>query len=263
MSFIKLDENRIKKGLEDRLSVAVLEEIDSTSSEARRRLKSGLERPSLILSEAQTAGRGRMGHTFYSPKYEGIYMSLVYPADGFGPELFRVTAKAAVAVANGVKETTGIDLSIKWVNDLYLGPKKVAGILTECVSAPGKWFIIGIGINVTTAKFPSDLIGKARSLNPLGEGKDALLDGAMPDRNEIVIAVIRELLTELGRPEDRSYLETYRARSNVIGREIVYGTERRGTATGIDEEGKLRVRTEDGQEVLLDSGEIQVRTVET
>ena len=263
MDLARLDENRIRAGLKDRVTVSVLEEIDSTSTEGRRRLMAGLREPALILSEAQTAGRGRMGHTFYSPKQDGIYMSLVYPAGDFNAELFRVTAKAAVAVFRGVKQSTGIDLSIKWVNDLCIGNEKVAGILTECVAIPEKWFIIGIGINVTTTKFPSDLIGKARSLNPLREGMDETLAGAMPDRNEIVIAVIGELLSELLKPEDRSYLETYRAQSNVIGREIVYGTEKTGTATGIDDEGKLVVRTPEGREELLDSGEIRVRIIES
>ena len=256
MSFMeigKLDEKRIREGIGCETDVTVFDEIDSTSTEARRRVQTGLDRPMLILSESQTAGRGRIGHSFYSPKYEGIYMTLVCPESGPGDELFRVTAKAAVAVYRGVKASTGISLGIKWVNDLYLGKEKAAGILTECVAAGEKrCLLVGIGINVTTSQFPEDIAGKAGALRP---GEDT-------DRNEIVIAVVRALLEELKKPEDVSYLETYRRESIVIGREILYGEGKSGTATGIDDEGRLLVRTAGGSEERLNSGEIRIRIID-
>ncbi|MBO4411734.1 MAG: biotin--[acetyl-CoA-carboxylase] ligase, partial [Lachnospiraceae bacterium] len=114
----KLDQKKICKGLKNAVDVEVFETLDSTSSEARRRA-ADLLRPAVFLSEEQTAGRGRNGHSFYSPKYDGLYCTLAYPADGFGENLLRVTAKAAVAVVSGIQSRLNLALQIKWVNDIY------------------------------------------------------------------------------------------------------------------------------------------------
>ena len=166
MDLVKLNENRIAGALLNRIPVRVFDALDSTNDEAKRAVKNGLSEATLFLSETQTKGRGRNGHDFYSPKYEGLYMTLAYPAESFGQEILRVTAKTAVAVSRGIQETFGTEVGIKWVNDLYLGEEKAGGILVEHMSVP-EWLLIGIGINVTTAKFPSDLIGKARALSAL------------------------------------------------------------------------------------------------
>lgn len=267
-----LSENRIAGGLRNRIAVEVLETVDSTSTELRLRIQNGLDHPLLLLAEEQTAGRGRHGHSFYSPKYEGLYFSLAYPVPEIGTDaLLRVTAKTAVAAARGVERTCGIPLAIKWVNDLYMDRMKVGGILTECVNS--HWLIIGIGLNVTTSIFPGDLVGKAKGLNPFG---DEEMDQnqptpdfkPVPDRNELAVAIVDALLWELEHPEDQSYLTEYRSRSNVIGKTVVFSDyrdggslEERGTAVGIEDDGALFIKKEDGTMIRLDSGEIRVRTL--
>lgn len=274
MEIVKLDQNRIRKGLRDRVSVVVFDGIDSTNSEGKRRLLNGLSVPTLLLSEEQTDGRGRAGHHFFSPKYHGIYMTLLYPADMGKENLLRITAKTAVAVVRGLRQKKDEEYRIKWVNDIYIGSQKVAGILTEYLAEKNA-LIIGIGINVTTGIFPEDLIGRARSLNPLGDGENYFKNayppgGTPPDRNELAISVTDALLYELEHPDDREYLKEYRELSNVIGRQIEYGEydpsgltrSVKGKALAIEEDGALLVEREDGRTERLDSGEIRVRTVE-
>ena len=112
--------------------IEVFQEIDSTNTEAKRRAsnKSDFIKGSLLLAETQTAGRGRLGRTFYSPKQTGLYMSLLFQPDENYVDTSLMTACAAVAVCRAL-EKWHIKAQIKWVNDVFVGNKKVCGILTE------------------------------------------------------------------------------------------------------------------------------------
>ena len=158
-----------------------------------------------------------------------------------------------MAVARAVKKALHLDLQIKWVNDLYLGGKKICGILVEAESdfAVGitKHLVIGVGVNVTTADFPEDLT-EAASLS------------VDVDRDLLVAAIARELLLETADLQDRSYLEDYRRHSMVLGKPVVWtlnGERREATAVEIDEEGGLVVEDADGTRRTLQSGEISLR----
>ena len=107
--------------------------IDSTNTEARRRAQE-LSGPLLLAAETQTAGRGRQGHSFYSPKGSGLYMTIALPIRLPLKDAALATQAMAVAALNAVRETGGPRLGIKWVNDLYYQGKKAAGILTEAIS---------------------------------------------------------------------------------------------------------------------------------
>lgn len=232
------------------------ESIDSTSSEARRALGTGLSGTTVFLAEEQTGGRGRHGHSFYSPKGRGIYVTIALPAEPFGEAILRVTAKTAVAAAKALRKETGKPVRIKWVNDLILNDSKIGGILTEHVLSNGDWLLVGIGINLFGNDFPEDLRGRAGSLGlPEGDKKE-----------KITNRLLREVLAELSRPERNGYLKEYRAWSNVLGEEITFGRydgEKedtvRGRAVSIDENGGLVVALEDGSKVTLDSGEVFLR----
>ena len=113
--------------------VLCFDSIDSTNAEARRRA-GALTRPLVILSDEQTAGRGRSGHSFFSPKRTGLYMTVALPVSLSLKAAALSTQAMAVAAVRAAAETGGPELSIKWVNDLYLSGLKVAGILTEAVS---------------------------------------------------------------------------------------------------------------------------------
>lgn len=233
------------------LSLLWYDTLDSTNNEAKRRAAS-LSLPAVLIADTQTAGRGRMGRSFFSPRDTGLYFS--YLTDAPSPKAtVGFTAAAAVAAARAVKRVTGIETEIKWVNDLLLDGKKVAGILAERFSAEGRLFtVVGIGINLHTAAsdFPEELRQKAGSL-----GKVTV------DREALVLALSEELHALVTALPDRTFMEEYRARSAVLGRRVCYtvnGSSYEAVATAIDDEGALIVRREDGGETRLASGEISL-----
>ncbi len=233
------------------LSLLWYDTLDSTNNEAKRRAAS-LSLPAVLIADTQTAGRGRMGRSFFSPRKTGLYFS--YLTDRSAPaETVGLTAAAAVAAARAIARVTGIETEIKWVNDLLLDGKKVAGILAERFSAEGRLFtVVGIGINLHTAAsdFPEELRQKAGSL-----GKVTV------DREALVLALSEELHALVTALPDRTFMEEYRARSAVLGRRVCYtvnGSSYEAVATAIDDEGALIVRREDGGETRLASGEISL-----
>lgn len=235
--------------------VTVLDCVDSTNSEAKRRAAAGVCGTELIAAVRQTAGRGRMGRSFYSPADTGLYMSLLLPCpEGFERAVYSTTA-AAAAVVRAIERLTPLRPMIKWVNDIYLDGRKICGILTEAVtdSVTGalSGVVVGVGVNLKTSCFPPELEHIASSL---GE--------AAPDRCALAAAITDELLAITDALPDRSFLEFYRSRSLVIGRRITYtanGAAHGALAVGIDGQGGLIVRTDSGEKITLSSGEISLR----
>lgn len=235
--------------------VTVLDCVDSTNSEAKRRAAAGVCGTELIAAVRQTAGRGRMGRAFYSPADTGLYMSLLLPCpEGFERAVYSTTA-AAAAVVRAIERLTPLRPMIKWVNDIYLDGRKICGILTEAVtdSVTGAFtgVVVGVGVNLKTSCFPPELEHIASSL---GE--------AAPDRCALAAAITDELLAITDALPDRSFLEFYRSRSLVIGRRITYtanGAAHGALAVGIDGQGGLIVRTDSGERITLSSGEISLR----
>ena len=234
--------------------LCVFEEIDSTNNEAKRMCASGEKSPALIVAESQTAGRGRLGRSFYSPAESGVYFSILFPSPAPLKSAVSVTGAAAVAVMRAIRTLTGKQTSIKWVNDLYLDGKKVCGILAEAVSVQdgAQHLIVGIGINLSTSDFPDDLQNKAGSL------------GATVPRAALIAAVWRELLPFLLDPNSREWLDDYRAHSCVIGKPIVWsrGTEtHEGITLAINDNGELLVQSPNSPPETLRTGEISVKMI--
>ncbi len=235
--------------------------VDSTNLAAKWHItENGLDEPAIFFAHEQTAGRGRLGRTFYSPKDTGIYMTLAWPIDvncyGSYTELYtnavRVTGKAAVAVVRGIESVVNVPLSIKWVNDIYLDGRKICGILTESVPFGDKlWLLVGIGVNLDTVDFPEEIAWKAGSLS---------YHEMRPEAKEwIREAIERELIDEMIRLDENDYIDMYREYSCVLHERVVFGTEEEketGTAISIDDKGALLVRKDDGTEVRLSTGEI-------
>ncbi len=238
------------------LSVSVLDTIDSTNTEARRRIASGVQTPGLIVARAQTGGRGRMGRSFFSPPETGAYFTLYWPAGTDLSSAVTITGAAAVAVLRAIRRTSGITPEIKWVNDLYLGGRKLAGILAESVLiGEERMLVLGIGINLSTRDFPPELSGIAGSLGAPKLSAPVL-----------IAAVVEELMPLIRNPHDRTWLEEYRRHSCVIGREISWtreGETHFGRADGIDESGALLVTDREGKHQRLFTGEISLRVTET
>ena len=141
------------------VDVRVFREVDSTNLRLKEAARAGMaSAPCLLIADSQTAGRGRLGRTFVSPPGAGLYMSLLCaPPAGTGSG--GVTILAAVAVCRAIEELTGLSPKIKWVNDLFLGGKKVCGILAEGLEAG---VILGIGVNLISPPggYPPEVITK-------------------------------------------------------------------------------------------------------
>ena len=136
--------------------VHLYETLESSNQTAKQLALSGAPHGTLVLTGQQAAGRGRMGRKFESPAGKGVYLSLILRADISAADAQAVTVSAAVAVCRAVKKLCGLELSIKWVNDLYYHGKKVCGILTEAgadlESGRLEWLVVGIGLNLTAAR---------------------------------------------------------------------------------------------------------------
>ncbi len=225
--------------------------IDSTNSEAKRVAQAEGISPALIFADTQTNGRGRMGRSFFSPAQVGAYFSILYTPEKGLASVVSVTSAAAVAVMRAIRETCGIQTEIKWVNDLYYEGRKVCGILCESLTLEGKpYVIVGIGINLTTADFPTELREKAGAL------------GTACERGKLIAAVYRALEPYLTAPDRRDWLDDYRMHSAVIGKAVTWvqeGVTEQGIALGIDADGGLEVQTADGKKQTLRTGEITLR----
>lgn len=220
--------------------------LPSTSTYAREKA-STLRLPSLIIANSQTNGRGRQGKSFYSPAESGLYMTLAFESDKVFP---LITPAAAVAVCETIEEFSEIRPQIKWVNDIFYNSKKVCGILSELIKHNGKnLFLIGIGINLTTADFPEDLdcagsLDKALSKKDLAEN------------------ISKKILTYAESPDNEKVVSEYRKRLFIIGREITFSENGIGFTAkvkSINEWCNLITELPDGTEKILSSGEISIK----
>lgn len=232
------------------------ETTDSTMDVAQRLGAAGEPEGSVVVAEAQGRGRGRMGRTWVSPKGKGIYLSVILRPDLQLLEIPKITLVAAVAVAQAVESATGLKPEIKWPNDLLIGGKKIAGILTELNAELNRinTVVVGIGLNVNTPadKLPAHGTSLAEEL------------GAKVDRLELARALLAHL--------DRTYaqflqegiapiLEDWRRFAGFLGRRVRVALEGRtldGQAVDVDASGALLVRTDTGLVESVSAGEVLV-----
>ena len=232
--------------------------LASTNLTARALAESGAPSGTVVFADEQTAGRGRLGRTFYSPRGESIYLSLLlrprFPVD----RASSVTTYAAVAVARAIGRVTSLRPALKWVNDVWIGDGKVCGILAEsALTTAGdrfRYVVLGIGINVNQAAFPEDLRGIATSLR--------LEAGEEVDRSRLAAALLSELEPLLSGDAPTGHMDEYRRRNLVLGRTLtVLAGDRSETATGkaIEDDGTLVVTRADGSEARISAGEVSIR----
>lgn len=230
----------------------------STNAEAMTILMQGdVKHGALIVADEQTNGRGRMGKSFFSPK-SGIYMSVcLCKSIERMQDVMVITPAAAVAVRESIAELTGIDAKIKWVNDVYIGGKKVCGILTQAdidfESGKAGTFIVGIGINFTEQNFPDDIKNKACALF---EGKPTVT------RSQLIAKIYGKLMTLTEDLTKREFMRAYKENSLVLGKEVSYAInceERRGKVIDIDDDGGLIIQEGEGIR-KLNCGEISIRS---
>lgn len=231
--------------------------VDSTNNVLKRLAAGGAPNGYMLFAQEQTAGRGRMGRSFFSPQ-NGIYMSLLLRPHTPPQRTLFFTTSAAVAVCRAVERMTELKAQIKWVNDVYIGPRKVCGILVESSIANGltDWAVIGIGVNVTPPEggFPAEISDRACALFAEGECHDGFINRMAAALAEELYAVLKE--------EHSKVAAEYRGRSMAIGMEVTAvdgGRERRCTVIDVDDEAALLVRLPDGSEEKLYSGEVRIR----
>ena len=237
--------------------IDVFKTIDSTNNFAKSLAQLGAVHGTTVISEVQTQGKGRMGRDFYSPMGMGVYMSVILRPKLSVEHSLLITSCAAVAVAEAVEKVAEIDCKIKWVNDIYAGGKKLCGILTEAsvdVEQGGlEYAIVGMGINVQNVTFPKSLADTATSVR---------LETDKPVSRSVLTAEILNCLEErLETIRDKSFLDEYRRRSNVIGERIEVthnDISEQMDCTGIDGIGRLLVRLDSGEEKALTSGTVRI-----
>lgn len=242
------------------LEIEVLSAVDSTNGLVRRKADSGRAEGCVVVANEQTDGRGRRGRLFFSPAETGIYMSiLLRPCHYSAGQAVRFTTMAAVAICEAIEEVSTEKAGIKWVNDIYVGGKKVCGILTEASfdleSGLVEYAVLGVGINVYRPRggFPKGLEQTAGFL--FENTRDDL-------KNRLTAAFLNHFLEYYRAESLTGYIEKYRQRSLVVGKEVtVIDGDRTRTAFayGVDDDCRLLVRYDDGLTEGLSYGEIGIR----
>jgi BirA family biotin operon repressor/biotin-[acetyl-CoA-carboxylase] ligase len=240
---------RSRAGLGPFSTVHYFSEVASTNDVAAQ-----LGEGAVVLADRQTAGRGRRGHTWFSPPGSGLYASVVL-APGRSSDPRRATAlltlAAGAALAEGVDAACGLRVDLKWPNDLYVLRRKLAGILAE---ASGERVVLGFGINTSIASYPPDLRERATSIeSELGRSIDRY-------------PVFVETLAALSRRYDDLLLGRFdaildawrRCAPAAVGARVartVDGNLVTGVTAGVDDQGALLVRVGDRVERVV-SGEL-------
>lgn len=237
-------------------------ELDSTNTKMAELAAEGAEHGTVVVADAQTAGKGRRGRSWESPEGENIYMSILLRPNCKPQKAPMLTLVMAYSVARAVQEQGFQEVQIKWPNDLILSGKKICGILTEMQmnSSEIDYVVVGVGINVNTRNFSPDLEEKATSLY-LESGRQFERESIVENVLEKFEEAYRQFVVE----QDLSFLqEAYNAMLVNAGKEVRVlepGNEYTAYAQGINSGGELIVITSNGEEKAVYAGEVSVRGV--
>jgi len=238
--------------------VVCLDTTDSTNARAKEMAESGAPHGTVVVADAQTAGRGRLGRRWVSPPGRNIYVSILLRPDLANALAPTLSLVAGVAVADAV-ETFDVPAALKWPNDLYVDGRKAAGILAEMASGADRvrYVVVGVGINVNLAEdeIPAELRGRATSLR-IHAGRAVsrvellarLLDGFAHRYEEFLARGFAAAQPEW---EKRDFLRGRRVRLRRAGRDDW------GAVRGVDRDAAL-LFLPDGAETVerVHSGEI-------
>lgn len=241
--------------------IICLETVDSTNNYLKSLASEGALEGTVVISEEQTSGKGRLGRAFESPKGKGLYMSVLLRPDFHPSQLASLTSVIAMAVSKAIEKISGIETKIKWVNDIIAHEKKICGILTE-MSVIGEnsevdYVVVGMGVNVSQNidDFSDEILPKASSLSLLGSNVSrANLAAEM-------LNTLDEYLRLIPSP-GKEFWDEYRERSITLGRQIKVKTRdelKDAFAQDIDENGALIIRFPDGTHDTISYGEVSIR----
>lgn len=233
----------------------VYESVDSTNTVLAALARDGAPEFTAVIAGAQTAGRGRGEHRFFSPAGCGVYFSLLLRPKFHAETAAKlVTPASAVAAAQAIERVSGETAGIKWVNDVFVRGRKVCGILTEAApdAAGGlAWVIPGIGINVRAPEggYPPEISATAGAVFSGEAPKDAAA--------KLAVETIDRLIELYRAMPACGFHAEYDRRLTLRGRRVSYGGGSHGTVLGIDKDFRLLIRTEQGGTEALDSGEVR------
>lgn len=254
-SYIKEIEKNLKNS---KIRIEYFDTLTSTNALLKEKAKTEKE-GLLIIAEGQTAGRGRFSRRFYSPENSGIYMSLLLKPKLIGFNATFITTACAVAVARAAENLSGKKTQIKWVNDVLIGGKKICGILTEGSFNPEngapEYIVLGIGINAFTPKN-----GFEKEIKEIAGGVFENSDISL--KAKLTAEVINIFMDYYDNLSDKAFLEDYRKRSFILGKNITVikgQTKTPAKAISIDDDCRLLVEYENLSQEYLSSGEISIR----
>lgn len=238
--------------------IEIRDSVSSTNTVLKELAEQGKPEGTVLIARQQSAGKGRMGRSFFSPKGTGLYMSILLRPKFSAEESLFITTAAAVAVAGAVEEATGRTAKIKWVNDVYLDGYKVCGILTEAsvdFETRGlNYAVLGIGVNLQEPE--------GGFSEEIREVAGALFEKAPPGAQVTLAAgILNRFFNFYSSLTALSFLPEYRERSLLTGAQIhfLYGNESyTGKVIGIDETVRLLVELEDGTRKAFSAGEVAI-----
>ena len=232
----------------------VFKETNSTNDLVWREAQGNFPEGLIMIAERQTQGRGRQGRVWQTPTAGGLTFSLLLRPAWPLAQAARLTIFVSLAVAEALEEVSQTRIQIKWPNDLYVGGRKLGGILTEvqgeveCI----RFAVVGIGLNVRQQQsdFPPDLQSRATSLQ--------IITGQEIRRVDLLLAVLRRLehYYQMDFPQVRN---AWSERCLSLGKLVQVQTSRglkQGQALGLDEDGALMLRVESGQVERITSGDL-------
>jgi BirA family biotin operon repressor/biotin-[acetyl-CoA-carboxylase] ligase len=238
--------------------IQVFEETTSTNDVVEKLARDGVKEGFVVFAESQTKGRGRLGRKWSSPTHKGLWFSVLLRPNLCPQETTQLTVISATALRRAFKTVAGVSAEIKWPNDLLLGGKKVAGILTEMSAEVDRvrHVILGIGVDVNqdANEFAPELRSIATSLK--------IAAGEEISRAELATEILHELDADYARVCARKFPEIadeWEAACVTIGKNVtVHMGERqfRGRAESLDDDGALLVRTEHGHLERVIGGDV-------
>jgi BirA family biotin operon repressor/biotin-[acetyl-CoA-carboxylase] ligase len=229
--------------------IQVFEQTTSTNDVIEKLARDGVKEGAVVFAESQTKGRGRLGRKWISPAHKGLWFSILLRPDLRPQETTQLTVASATALRRAIATETNLHPEIKWPNDILIGGKKVAGILTELSAELDKvrHVILGIGldVNLGTNELPAELRKTATSLKiELGE---------TISRAELAVAILRELDADYARICTGKFAEVadeWEENCTTIGKNVtvqIGDRKIRGCAESLDDDGALLLRTEHGR----------------
>ena len=238
--------------------IQVFEQTTSTNDVAEKFARDGVKEGAVVFAESQTKGRGRLGRKWLSPTRKGLWFSVLLRPELRPPETMQLMVASATALRRAIKTAAGLAADIKWPNDLLIGGKKVAGILTEMSAEMDRvrHVILGIGVDVNqdAAEFPPELRKTATSLK--------IESGEEISRAGLAVEILRELDFDYARIRAGKFAavaDEWEAACVTIGKDVtIHVGDRnfRGRAESLDDAGALSVRTEHGHLERITGGDV-------